>query len=98
MKTEIPRAAERFPVSRKIFIAVILSAARVPRSGISASRRIPKGVSPAMLIQGVLLRDRPRKRISRPQFSAKSSQRGFIFSISTIFFLDASLSTAFPGG
>src|SRR5262252_3897995 len=39
-----------------------------------------------MPIQGVRPRDCPRKRISRPQFSARSCQRGFVFSIKAIFF------------
>jgi len=46
----------------------------------------PENVSSAMLIQGVLTMDCPRKRISRPQVSARSRQRGLVVSTSAIFF------------
>lgn len=38
----------------------------------------PEDVNTTMLIQGILPRDCPRGRISRPQFSARSCRRGFI--------------------
>src|SRR5215472_12085298 len=48
--------------------------------------RDPEDECATMTIQEVRPRDCPRKRISRPQFSARSCQRGFIFSIKVIFF------------
>ena len=45
----------------------------------------PEDVSRTMLIQGVLPMLCPRKRISRPQVSARSFQRELAFSISAIF-------------
>ena len=46
----------------------------------------PEDVSLTMLIQGVFTMLWPRKRISRPQVSARSRQRGLVVSISAIFF------------
>jgi hypothetical protein len=74
-------------VCRNISYTVVLSAARIRQSRNERKSKDPEDVSPAMLIQGVLLRDCPPESISRLQFSAKPCQRGFIFSISTTFFL-----------
>ena len=51
-----------------------------------AQSKDPEIASFAMQRQGVLPMGCPRNRISLPQFSARSCQRGFIFSISAIFF------------
>jgi hypothetical protein len=65
------------------FYLVILSRPQAPElaKGTKGKSKDPENASLAMLIQGVFLRDCPRKRISRPQFSAKSCQRGFVFSL-----------------
>src|SRR5215471_1992905 len=61
----------------KIFI-------RPPLMG--AESRDPEPVSLLVKSQGVLTMGSPANSICLPQFSAKSSQRGFIFSMSAIFF------------
>jgi len=72
---------------RKPPIGVVVSLVRERRRAVILSEsKDPENVCSTMLIQGVLPRYCPRNRISRPQFSARSCQRGFIFSINAIFF------------
>jgi hypothetical protein len=62
-----------------------LEQARGSEATESASKDPEDGYT-TMLIQGVSAMDCPGNRISLPQFSVRSCQRGFNFSISPIFF------------
>ena len=76
-----------------LFNCPILSESRAEERREDESKD-PESVSPTMPFQGVSTQgpytfffiDWPRNSISRPQCSARSSHRGFIFSISAIFF------------
>jgi hypothetical protein len=70
------------------FIGILLTQCHPERSrrGCDAQSKDPESASFAMQRQGVLPMACPRNRISRPKFSARSCQRGFIFSMSAIFF------------